>query len=358
MNQRRHKYGLRGAVALAALLALAVPAVAQAPQPVSGSNVPERRKVAGPVFQFQSGFWLNLHHFLYQQARLRSERPVTRTGTGAAKARASAPDGASLVAATEGLRPEELAAWNRALEFYESDLAKRDLLFDNYMVLMKNRLAELAAAPDLSTSGLRKEVVEAMEAAAPVYRAHWWAAHDGANREWVQKLEPMVEKLGTKLAQELSNVYQADWPQEPVVVDVSVYAGRVAGYTSLDPVHVTVSSVDPRNQDEAALEILFHEASHGLARAVAEGIARECRLRKKPIPRDLWHAVLFYTTGEVVRRTLSAQQSTEYMPYAYRHGLYERGWQNFQPLLERHWQLYLDGKIDFDRAIARMANAL
>ena len=27
-------------------------------------------------------------------------------------------------------------------------------------------------------------------------------------------------------------------------------------------------------------------------------------------------------------------------------------------LLERHWQLYLDGKIDFDRAIARMANAL
>jgi hypothetical protein len=273
------------------------------------------------VFQFQSGFWLNLHHFLYQQARLRSERPVTRTGTGAAaKAAIGVRDEAALVADTGALSPEQVAAWNRAVDFYASDLAKRDLLFDNYMVLMKNRLAELAAAPDLSTSGL--------------------------------------QKFGTRLAQELSNVYQADWPQEPVVVDVSVYAGRVAGYTSLDPVHVTVSSVDPRNQDEAALEILFHEASHGLARAVAEGIARECRLRKKPIPRDLWHAVLFYTTGEVVRRTLSAQQSTEYMPYAYRHGLYERGWQNFQPLLERHWQLYLDGKIDFDRAIARMANAL
>lgn len=340
-------------------LMLAGAAGAQAPQAVSGSNVPERRKVAGPVFQFQSGFWLNLHHFLYQQARLRSERPVTRTGTSAtAKATIGAAGEASLVAATDALSPDELAAWNRALDYYASDPAKRDLLFDNYMVLMKNRLSELAAAPDLSTSGLRKEVVEAMQAAAPVYRAHWWAQHDRANREWVAKLEPMVEKLGTPLAQELSNVYQADWPLAPVVVDVSVYAGRVAGYTSLDPVHVTVSSVDPRNQNEAALEILFHEASHGLAQAVREGIARECRLRKKPIPRDLWHAVLFYTTGEVVRRTLSAQQSTEYMPYAYRHGLYERGWQNFQSLLERHWQLYLDGKIDFDRAIARMANAL
>lgn len=333
--------------------------LAQAPEAGRGSNIRERRRVAGPLFQFQSGFWLNLHHFLYQQARLRSERPVTRTGTSASsRAAIGAPGEASLVAATDALSTAELAAWNRAVDFYASDLAKRDLLFDNSMVLMKNRLAELAAAPDLSTSGLRKEVIEAMEAAAPVYRAHWWAQHDRQNREWQAKLAPLVEKFGTRLAQELSNIYQADWPETPVVVDVAVYAGRVAGYTSLDPVHVTVSSVDARNQDEAALEILFHEASHGLARAVAEGIARECRLRNKPIPRDLWHAVLFYTTGEVVRRTLSAQQSTEYMPYAYRHGLYERGWQNFQSLLERHWQLYLDGKIDFDRAIARMANAL
>ncbi len=358
MNRARIRRGLLSAAGLSLLL-LAAGAAAQAPEAGRGSNIRERKPVVGPVFRFQSGFWLNLHHFLYQQARLRSERPVTRTGTGAApKGSASLPKDSTLAAATDALTPEELRAWNQALDYYAATLARRDLLFDNTMVLMKNRLAEMGAAPDLSTSGLRKGVVEAMEAAAPVYRVHWWAQHDRANREWVAKLEPLLEKLGTRLAQELSSVYQADWPEGPVVVDVSVYAGRVAGYTSLDPVHVTIASVDPRNQEEAALEILFHEASHGLARAVAEGIARECRLRNKPIPRDLWHAVLFYTTGEVVRRTLSAQRDTEYMPYAYRHGLYDRGWQNFQSLLERHWQLYLDGKIDFDHAIARMANAL
>lgn len=341
----------------AAVLCIATAASAQVPEPGTGTNIRrEPKPVAAPVFRFQSGFWLNLHHFLYQQARLRSERPITRSGSASARGESRA--AAQAAADTDSLTPEQLKAWNAALDYYAEELARRDLLFDNYMVLMKNRLAELAAAPDLSTSGLREEVIRAMETAAPVYRAHWWPAHDRANREWLARLEPMVDRMGTRLAQELSTVYQADWPEAPVVVDIAIYAGRVGGYTSLDPVHVTVSSTDPRNQDEAALEILFHEASHGLARAVAEAIARECRARNKPTPRDLWHAVLFYTTGEVVRRTLAAQRPGEYMPYAYRHGLYARGWQNFQWLLERHWQPYLDGKVDFDRAIARMANAL
>lgn len=342
---------------LALVLAAATAASAQVPEPGTGTNIRrEPKPVVAPVFRFQSGFWLNLHHFLYQQARLRSERPITRTGSASARGESRA--AAQAAADTDSLTPEQLKAWNAALDYYAEALARRDLLFDNYMVLMKNRLAELATAPDLSTSGLRQEVINAMETAAPVYRAHWWPEHDRANREWLARLEPMLDRMGTRLAQELSTVYQADWPDGPVVVDIAIYAGRVGGYTSLDPVHVTVSSADPRNQDEAALEILFHEASHGLARAVADAIARECRARNKPIPRDLWHAVLFYTTGEVVRRTLAAQRPGAYMPYAYRHGLYARGWQNFQWLLERHWQPYLDGKVDFDRAIARMANAL
>ena len=47
--------------------------------------------------------------------------------------------------------------------------------------------------------------------------------------------------------------------------------------------------------------MLFHEASHGIAVPVENAITRECRQRDKPIPRDLWHAVVFYTTSEVLR---------------------------------------------------------
>jgi len=70
----------------------------------------------------------------------------------------------------------------------------------------------------------------------------------------------------------------------------------------------------------------------------------------------------------VVRRALvappgessssSAAAGDGYTPYAYRVGLYTRGWQNYQRLLERYWQPYLDGRTDFDNALARLVSAL
>jgi len=133
-------------------------------------------------------------------------------------------------------------------------------------------------------------------------------------------------------------------------------------------VHVTVSSHDPRNQGIYAYEVLFHESSHTLAGGLMEAIARECRERDKPIPRDLWHAVLFYTTGELVQREMAASNAPDsgsrgggnagYVPYAQHYGLYSGGWNRFRGLLDLYWQPYLDGKVDFDTAVARMANAL
>jgi hypothetical protein len=77
------------------------------------------------------------------------------------------------------------------------------------------------------------------------------------------------------------------------------------------------------------------------------------------VPRDLWHALLFYTTGEIVKRTLKNNGMGDYIPYAYRYGLYERatGWKNYQRALELHWQPYLNGKMDADAALACLVEA-
>jgi hypothetical protein len=164
-------------------------------------------------------------------------------------------------------------------------------------------------------------------------------------------------------------------------VDVSARANWAGAYTTLDPLRVTISSLDPANQGNSALEVLFHEASHGVAEPVQNAIARECRQRDKPIPRDLWHALIFYTTGEVVKPLLSADAAPpknnpgstnlhpdrppadsankdEYIPYAVREGLYQRGWNDYLQLLTRFWQPYLDGRATFDDAIARMVSSL
>ena len=50
--------------------------------------------------------------------------------------------------------------------------------------------------------------------------------------------------------------------------------------------------------------------------------------------------------------------SSSYTPYADRNGLYNKDWSRYHDLLERYWQPYLDGKVTFDMAIARMISAL
>jgi len=244
------------------------------------------------------------------------------------------------------------------------------------MVLISGRLADLETCADLSgrasptcDSGLSKDLVAVLEAAAPVYRERWWPSHDRRNRAWIANVAPLIRRTGLPLAQELEAVYHAQWQSDPMRVDVTEYAGPLGAYTSLDPAHITVSSFDPRNQGLAGFEILFHEASHALATTVQSAIVSACHDRGIPIPRDLWHALLFYTTGEIIRRAaaqgrLNFPGSTPgnvpapYTPYAYRNGVYTRGWENYQRALETYWQPYLDGKSDFDHSINAVVAAL
>jgi len=326
---------------------------------------------AAPVLELHSGFWINLHHFLYLQGRVRNA--ASEHESQAQPEYVSSPPAGDLT-------PEEQKAWNAALDAYAHDWSERDLLHNSDMTIVNNRLAELENCADLSgqgapqcVPGLRADLVAALEKAAPVYRAHWWPRQDRENRAWMAAVTPLVHSMGSNLANELTRVYQHPWPEGRLRVDVVWYAGPEGSYTSLDPTHITIASHDSRNQGLAAFEMLFHEASHALADGVNEAIARRCRDLGKPIPRDLWHALLFYTTGELVRREVanspapapgdaanaSASASpAAYTPYAVRNGLYDHGWNDYDVALERFWQPYLDGAVDFDTAIAHIINAL
>ncbi len=305
-----------------------------------------------PVFEFHSGFWVNLHHTLYYEARSQRESHTTQ------------PDGLMV-----GLTPAERLAWAKAVSYYAAHYADRDLLFSTEMILLKNQLGDFENCSDLAgtkrkscDAGLPFGLTQALDDAAPVYRAHLWPQHDRANRAWIAGVSPLVRRKGLELAQRLAAVYQTRWQRSRIWVDVCAFANWAGAYTTLDPLRVTIASQDARNQGEAALEVLFYEASHGIAEPVADAIARQCRQRDKPIPRDLWHAVMFYTTGEVVHSAVAPPQEQGGIPgdpaFEIREGLYRRGWQGYFELLARFWQPYLEGKADFDDAIARMVSAI
>ena len=341
-----------------------------------------------PVFELHSGFWINLHHRLYEEAR---EQGVAAPAASARPGKSAKPVLQVAPGAKPTLTATEQRAWDDAVSYYAANYADKDLLFSTELMLLKNQLGDFETCDELSgtkkkscDAGLPGKLTQILESAAPVYRAHRWPADDRANRAWIKRAAPLVREQGVGLSHRLADIFQTQWPNEKIRVDVSAVANAAGAYTTLDPLRVTIASTDSRNQGAAALEVLFHEASHGIALPVEEAIERECRQRDKPVPRDLWHALIFYTTAEVIKPLLDTEGEVssdraipngpegssssqgdkhgsgdgDYAPNAKHESLYQRGWENYFQILARYWQPYLDGQVTFDNAIAHMVSAL
>ncbi len=303
--------------------------------------------VVGP-FEFHSGFWINLHHFLYQQALQSSE----------------APPGPSDLANAGKLSSAQQSQWDQAVAFYRKSMIEHGLLSDPGMNAIDTVLGQAEGSASLDSSGLKDDLIKVLEEAAPIYRAHWWSGHDRANRFWIRTVTPMVLELGPALVKQLSTAYHVPWPAPPIRVDVACYANWAGAYTyRSDHVHTIISSVDPSYQGFAALEMLFHEASHGLVADdsghIADLIAQESKSDGIPAPPDLIHAMIFFTAGEFARRDLARVGVRHYQPYAVKNALYPRsGWTRYESALDLFWTPHLDGKAPLDVSIIEVIDAL
>src|SRR5712664_3055026 len=230
-----------------------------------------------PVFELHSGFWINLHHTLYHEARLQ-----TTAAQPAKSSHTSAPTLNTAPEAKPVLTSAEQRIWDDAVAYYVANYAAKDLLFSTELIQLKDQLGDFEDCDELSgrkrkfcDAGLPANLTQVLEAAAPVYRAHLWPEHDRANRRWIMRVAPLVREQGLGLSERLADIYQARWPREKIRVDLSGYANASGAYTTADPLRVTISSLDSRNQGAAALEVLFHEGSHGIAEPVQAAIIRE-----------------------------------------------------------------------------------
>src|SRR5438045_1343934 len=86
------------------------------------------------IFEFHSGFWMNLDHFLREQA------------------------------AVKPAPPQVTPAWTGALDYYRLHLIRLDTFADP-VINLNNRLSELEAAKSLTDSGLDTKLIAILEAA-------------------------------------------------------------------------------------------------------------------------------------------------------------------------------------------------
>jgi len=325
-----------------------------------------------PVFEFHSGFWVNLHQFLYYQARLRDAAAEARPST--------IKNGRPVLKQTAvSLTPGEQKTWDEAIDYYRTNYANKDPQVNLDLILLKNQLGDFEDCNELlgkkkssCDAGLPGNVGVVLEAAAPIYRKHWWADQDRANRRWVASVAPLVREQGVGISQRLADIYQSPWPKDKIRVEVCMYASSSGAYATLDPLRVTISSTDRRNQGASALAVLFEQASHGIAFPVEDEIARECKQRDKPIPRDLWHALVLYTTSRVLQPILQDSSSAPQPeatsspskaeatqnPSSLADQFAQRGWNDYLTVLDLFWQPYLNGKVNFEDAIAHIVSSI
>jgi hypothetical protein len=294
-------------------------------------------------FEFHSGFWINLHHFLYEQAAIATAGP---RGT---------PHEAELAtdaSQAAGLSEDEEKTWSNALTYYRANMLRHDLSSDPSMVTIKNRLEDLEDATSINRANLDASLTAILDAVAPVYRTHWWQLHDTANRTWIKTLMPLVDKDGATLSQQIAMAFETPWPDHPLRIDVVAYANSGGAYTTLHPSRIIVSSIDGGNQDVAALEVLFHAASVALMDTVTGIIIRGFTAQKKSPPPGLAEAILFFTSGFLVK-----QLYPDYTPYADRFQLWvtDDDWKGLRSILVKDWQPRLEGRITLDAAWSQLA---
>ncbi len=337
MNSSRGGFLLLG-------LALAACAAPSPPQATTSANRPAASPTTSPLFEFQTGFWVSLHHHLRGEAR---RLPLSLKGKLSRN-----PDPATLPA-------DERAEWEGALAVYEQKMAPRDLLFDEEMVKIKNALADLGDAPDVSALRGRfdGETLDALERAAPVYRARLWPEHERLAKKWIAGMAPLVERYGPTIAPRLATLYGTTWPA-PIPVEVLPEAGPVDAYTSANPTRISISSQNPRLIGLAALEILFHEASHGWDGQLERPLAEEAERRGLTIPGGLWHAVLFYVAGVVVREELERSGEAGYVLYVDANHLWDRGWQGLREPIAEACDPWIGGERSRDEALADLVGGV
>jgi hypothetical protein len=282
-----------------------------------------------PLFTFHSNAWLNLHHYV---------RAVARGAPG-----------------PSGLTAEEQKQWAAGVEFYKP-YASRDVLRDDGMVAIASALRGAEGRSNLEGISIEREVKSALERLMPVYRTHGWSDHDRANRDWITTIVPLVEHHGAAISQSLRRIYGVTWPAEPMYVDLSVVAGPGGAFSVNN--HITISSTDPGYRGYAGLEMVFHEASHGLALfdALIQPLNRIAAEQKVALPPQLWHAVLFFTAGEVTARDLKAR-GIDYTPYAnaaFYDNMCRAGCRN---KIAEHWTPRLDGQRSIPEALSGLVAA-
>lgn len=297
-------------------------------------------------FTLHSSAWINLHHFVYQWARSETERERDDTRR---------PIRVREKTDFDALSEREQIVWQAVIEGYQTIVA-RSLTFNEGLIRTKVRL--LSMDEEQATES-EDDLIRLLSVAMPIYEEHWWQEHDRRNREWAKYLSPRIAKYEVPFGERLAAAWHGKWPENKIRMDMAVYSNWTEAYTTNNPGHIMISQRGDSLWTD--LELVFHEVSHTmpLSGDYQRALSKEFKAQGKEEPDRLWHALHFYTAGELTRQ-LTAEEGVEgYVSFAEGGAFYRRAsWAGYREAFDRFWRPYLDGEIDREEALQGIVQAL
>ena len=294
-------------------------------------------------FEFHINYWFNMHHFLWTEAFLNVHAD------------------SSLV---EGqLSSEERAALNAAVNFYKENLVGQDLRSGDYMGAFREWIIDqrinIREIPDNFSVHMKHLLTF-----DGVYRTQFWSMHRNACEVVLSENLELIKTTEQAYVSEIEKLTRQRWQGDPIRVDIT-YFGKISKrnmrnrpYTNIFPTHVVMNTLGDNDIKGGWLELLYHEAAHhlilGSSYFVSGTINDVAEINKLDIPRQLWHAYLFYLTGKLTQQILT-EKGVDY-PYTYmeRNGIFS----NQLPVLEEHLGAYMQRKITLADATLKILQAL
>lgn len=300
-------------------------------------SAPKRVQTAQRVtFDFHSAFLMNLHHFLYDMA-VRKDKLASVQWQAAPTS-------------------DEMDALRKAIAFYRSHYAELELLDDATMVGIKHALSVDDARRSTAGLALPPGLAAVLDSVAPIYERSLWSLHDRSNRTWIAQARALDTVFGAEMQANIERHLGAPFPITPIRDDVVFATGTRQGAYTDEQIVMPSNRAD--YQGLAALEMLFHEASHTTVTVALEA-AIEARLKATGRKDDLalWHVAQFYTVGKVTQDVL-AKRGIGYRSYADQRGLYAGFWAPLMPVLEAVWVPHMDGKLNLQDTVNLMVDRL
>jgi len=295
------------------------------------------------IFNFRSDeFWLNLHKFLYVLGRAEN-----RFADVAREPVVEAPSDSNRQLAL--LTETERAMWADAIRAYARGLSRQDPTRETSLAELEARLAEAGESATVNPA-IDESVRAVLERAAPIYRKAWWTSHHASNRAWVAATEPLVSEHGADVLEFITRAYRLPWPSQGYPVHIVTFASWAGAYSTDGNLLVVSSNTRAGTMGWSGLETVFHESIHLWDAAIDAVLNADANAIGKRLPRNLSHAIVFFTAGEAVRRVAPPG----YVPLAEATGAWSRGMNGLKEALEATWLPYLNGRGTRDEALAAL----